>query len=270
MAVVAWLKSLPTSEILWVRGPLTLRNTSVCGSAWQFDRSPSRQFSSTSTGAPFPVGDFQYLKQLFPKARFMNNYGCTEALPRLTVSEVKRSHHPASEVGRAIKGIELRIAGGHETGLVEFRGRSASIGEVMPDGKIQEYDDWIRSGDLGKIGDEILNIFGRYDQIINLRGERISLIEMEHSMMRMPTVEHAIVWVEPSDHEEHRPIAVLGGSQAPDKKILTQCLRENMSSAAWPHPIYWTETWPLTSSGKTDRKQLQQLALSGELKSLDK
>ena len=217
-------------------------------------------------GAPFPVKNFEYLKKIFPRARFFNNYGCTEALPRLTVCEVKSAAHPVSCVGAPIQGIELRISEESDPGPVEFCGPSVSIGEVRPDGSIKEHRGWIRSGDIGQVKEGVLHVFGRYDQVINVRGERISLMEIENFLTTLPEIEHTTAWAETLDNGDQLPMVVLNGRRPPSEEEIRGILTRSLVKNAWPSQLFWAEKWFFTPNGKTDRALLRHMALKGELK----
>jgi acyl-CoA synthetase (AMP-forming)/AMP-acid ligase II len=58
-------------------------------------------------GGLFPQEHLESLEHMFPSARITNNYGCAEALPRLTSREA-RSSSVAANVGRPLPGIRLR------------------------------------------------------------------------------------------------------------------------------------------------------------------
>jgi O-succinylbenzoic acid--CoA ligase len=219
-------------------------------------------------GAPFPVAELGWLRALFPRARFLNNYGCTEALPRLTVCEVDDERHPVGRVGRAMAGVELRIAGAEDPDPIEFRAPSASIGRLLADGRVQPHPEWIPTGDVGRLREGVLEVFGRHDQVINCRGERISLLEIEQALQRLPGVEHALAWAERGSDGEEVPRALLSGAHAPDADVIGRLLAAHLSRNAWPASIEWVEAWAVTSVGKTDRAALKAQAAAGRLRRL--
>ena len=60
-------------------------------------------------GGRFPYQELQSIQQIFPNAEIFNNYGCTEAVPRLTVtSSTNMSAH--NDIGRPLEGVELRVS----------------------------------------------------------------------------------------------------------------------------------------------------------------
>lgn len=211
-------------------------------------------------GAPFPVADFEALRRFLPKARAMNNYGCTEAMPRLTATEVRSAAHDVTDVGPAIGDLKLRIATGDR---VEFSGSSAALGTLSPEGEIVEVGPWVPSGDLGRL-DEAghLHVLGRADQVANVAGERLSLIEVQEQLRRAG-FSRALAWVEKEDGED-QVVAVVSGEGVEPKQIQAT-LRMHLPRAAWPAWMAHTPDWKLNANGKTDRVALIEAAKSGAL-----
>jgi acyl-coenzyme A synthetase/AMP-(fatty) acid ligase len=213
-------------------------------------------------GAPFPMQSLPQLRRMFPRARIYNNYGCTEALPRLTVTQVLDASHPLTYVGRPIESIELRIASGEDIGPIEFRGASASIGMVQPDGTLEPHGDWIAAGDLGRLEQGALHVLGRHDQVVKVAGERVSLVEIENVLLQAG-FEHALVWQD-SD-EEGRILSVTSAAAKIPSAQLAAHLRRSLPMPLWPKSVFWVDEWPIMASGKTDRTGLQQRARNREL-----
>lgn len=209
-------------------------------------------------GAPFPMQSLPQLRKMFPRARIYNNYGCTEALPRLTVTQVLDDSHPVTYVGKPIDSVELRIAAADGIGPIEFRGASASIGLVQPDGSLEPHGDWIASGDLGRMEQGALHVLGRHDQVAKVAGERVSLVEIENVLLKAG-FDHALVWQD-SD-EEGRILAVTCAAAKIPSAQLAAHLRRCLPTPLWPKSVFWVDEWPVMASGKTDRTGLQQRAL---------
>lgn len=98
-------------------------------------------------------------------------------------------------VGRALKGIEVRIA---DDGEILFRGRAVSRGYFgMPEESAELWTDdgWLRTGDLGELDDEgNLKITGRKkDLIITAGGKNVAPSEIEALVSRVPGVSQAVV-----------------------------------------------------------------------------
>ena len=99
-------------------------------------------------GGAFPQSDLDFVRQTFPNAVIFNNYGCAEAMPRLTLRRADADHR-AEHVGPPLPGIELRT---DDIGAVLFRSRYRCVGH-LDDSGFAAYgdDDWIATGDLGEL-----------------------------------------------------------------------------------------------------------------------
>jgi len=215
-------------------------------------------------GGRFPIASFPFLRRLFPEAKLYNNYGCTEAMPRLTVTEVDHAGVPLSYVGKPIRGVALRVAGTEAIGPIEFNAPSASYGVLKPDGTISLHGEWIATGDHGRLDGSDLYVFGRNDQVVKLGGERVSLLELEESLLGT-TNSHAAAWANREEAGDS-VVAVISGAAMPSPRDVTALLRDRLPRPMWPRTIYWAELWPTLPNGKTDRRELKELAENGSLK----
>ena len=213
-------------------------------------------------GAPFPVEVFEELRQIFPRAALMNNYGCTEAMPRLTACEVAGADHDVRDVGSPVEGVGLRISGEEGCGSVEFSGPSISLGLLDTDGGLRRHGEWVASGDLGRLEGDRLFVFGRYDQVIKVAGERISLLEVERVLIEAGA-EHAAVWADVCEAVEPVVVAAVTGIRGSAVSQMERSLRGRLPRTAWPERIFHVEDWPLLSGRKTDRVALQRTISSG-------
>lgn len=210
-------------------------------------------------GAPFPVAELAGLRALFPAARALNNYGCTEAMPRISVTEVASPEHRVTDVGRPIGDIEVRIVG--DDGRIEFRGSSAAAGTLDEEGRLRPTDGWIPSGDVGRLEDGRLHVLGRGDQVAKVGGERFSLLEVERALSDAG-FEQALAWLEKTDEAEWITAVVHSGTDVP-LGALKASLRGSLPRVAWPKTIHRVDAWALAPNGKTDRQRLIDAAQSG-------
>ncbi|MGC0154189.1 amino acid adenylation domain-containing protein [Chromobacterium vaccinii] len=118
-----------------------------------------------------------------------------------------------------------------------------------------------RSGDIGRWRDDgSVEYVGRRDNQIKLRGFRIELGEIESVLRQYPGVGDAIVQVAGHDAESQRLVAFL---LAPNGGIEVAALRRDIAARLpeimIPAVIMPLPAFPLTSSGKTDRRALLAL-----------
>ncbi|WP_020654854.1 AMP-binding protein [Massilia niastensis] len=214
-------------------------------------------------GSPFPMAAFDDLRALFPNARLINNYGCAEAMPRLSCTEVRARTCSVSHVGQPVGDIALRIAGPDASGPIEFRGSSSALGTIGPDGKLHAFGEWIPSGDLGRIDSEGLHVLGRHDQVVKIGGERLSLLDVERALGDFGASQ-AAVWMEPGE----RIVAALALAAPADLGALLAFLRGRLPRPLLPAEIYQADAWPLNANQKTDRLLLQSRVREGALAAL--
>jgi long-chain acyl-CoA synthetase len=126
--------------------------------------------------------------ELFPNVIFFNNYGQTEASPRLTYNKMINSNCKLSSVGKPLKGVKIKI-----------EKQDGEIGEILynsEDMMVSYYksepisrDLFIHSGDLGFIdnsGD--LTILGRKDSMIKINGRKVYKNKIEDELNKLTFV----------------------------------------------------------------------------------
>lgn len=126
---------------------------------------------------------------------------------------------------------------------------------------------WYRTGDRGRYRpDGVLEFLGRIDTQIKLQGHRIELSEVESTLLRHPQVRHAVAVVQGEGATARLHAFVQLDSTAVDDisvvlNALNHELRITLPGYAIPRSIWPVIAWPLTVSGKIDRRQLAILPL---------
>lgn len=116
---------------------------------------------------------------------------------------------------------------------------------------------WYRTGDRGRYRpDGVLEFLGRTDNQIKLQGHRIELGEIESILLRHPQVRHAVAVVQGDDATAGLHAYVQMDSAEEEFNALHHELRIILPGYAIPGEISAVTTWPLTPSGKIDRRQL--------------
>jgi amino acid adenylation domain-containing protein len=112
-----------------------------------------------------------------------------------------------------------------------------------------------RTGDLGRwLPDGRIEFLGRIDFQVKIRGVRIELGEIETALTRQPGVEGAVVLAR-EDGGERRLVAYVVGA-ADSAEELRRGLRQTLPEAMLPSAFVFLEAFPLTPSGKVDRRAL--------------
>lgn len=223
-----------------------------------------------------------------PSSTIENHYGPTEA----TVDVSRHVYSSKQEgltyangivpIGKAFPRMEIsiidsdgnRVSHG-ESGEIVFKGPQITKGYLNDMEKTNsafvkfDWDErgsiWYKSGDIGFYnisGD--LECIGRKDNQIKLGGKRIELGEIEAVLARYPsTLDSVVVPIRDSSQ-------IVVGLIAFTTSILTVEVEEaiRMDSVKYldriffPKRIITLKAFPLTTSGKTDRKALSQMAMT--------
>ncbi len=130
-------------------------------------------------GGRFPQERLQELHDIFHNADIFNNYGCAEALPRLTVRRAEEGES-ASDVGIPLPGVELKS--GAENQLL-FRSPYRCVAQLdslgflpIPSGQ------WLPNGDLVRESDNgHWHLLGRTSEVFKRYGEKISSAPGAHN-----------------------------------------------------------------------------------------
>jgi len=121
-----------------------------------------------------------------------------------------------------------------------------------------------RTGDQARwLADGRLQFLGRLDDQVKIRGHRIELTEIENQLCNHPNVQNAIVTIQ----ENHRLIAhvIPATDFSLTEKILQQSLAAALPHYMVPQDIVFMEQFPLTSSGKIDKRSLPTATVSTEV-----
>ena len=126
--------------------------------------------------------------------RFFNNYGQTEASPRLTYKEFASSSTTFDGVGEPLPGVEIKIKDADQSGIGEISYKSEDI--ML--GYYNEIDDssihkWVSTGDLGRVEGNTIYVLGRKDSIIKVNGRKVHLNSIEDKLYEIPLIKHVKV-----------------------------------------------------------------------------
>jgi long-chain acyl-CoA synthetase len=122
----------------------------------------------------------------------LQGYGLSESSPVITISTT--THHRRGSCGRAIPGIEIRIASDGEIltrgphVMVGYYENPAATAEVIRDG-------WLHTGDLGRMDEDgFLYITGRKKEIlVTSGGKNIAPVYLESLLTQDPLILQAMV-----------------------------------------------------------------------------
>ena len=125
-------------------------------------------------GGKFPQQEVEVIERMFPNAQIFNNYGCTEAVPRLTVTNAKEMKQH-NDIGRPLGGIEMALT---SDSSLKFISPYQALGRYQfIDGNwvFTEYSGWIETGDTAyKDIDDRFFLIGRKEQRFKRYGEFVN------------------------------------------------------------------------------------------------
>ncbi|MDY2959392.1 MAG: AMP-binding protein [Hornefia sp.] len=225
------------------------------------------------SGSVFPGKYLKIWQENLPKARFINQYGPTEATASCTYYEVKEkvTEETVLSIGKPYKhyGILLldeennAVPEGKE-GEICVKGPCLALGyygdaERTEKSFIQNplnknYRELIyKTGDLGRIeADGNLTFIGRKDRQIKHMGHRVELAELELTALALEGVEECCVLY----HADKKHLYMFVAGRAESKDIVLH-FRKVMPPFMVPRKVIKLEEMPKLPNGKTDMQKLK-------------
>ena len=207
-------------------------------------------------GGRFPQEQAGALRARFPNARLFNNYGCTEALPRLTVRAAEDASDGAN-VGRPLEGIRMRST----AGALEFQSEYSAVGVVenhvfRPIGE----KEWLPTGDLGEIlPDGNVLLHGRAGEVIKRYGEKTSAQALQAALSHLWDGGMA-VYLDHDSSGEPGFVLVLEGNPSQERvRELLTALPRVLRRPHWPLRVERVAELPRSSNQKVDALRLTSL-----------
>lgn len=203
------------------------------------------------------------------------SYGLTEACSMATLVPRDASHQERRTAGRALPGIEIRIAGedgaavpaGSE-GRIELRGPTVMHGYLGdPEAsRAALRDRWLVTNDIGAIdAGGFLRVLGRRTDLILSGGENIYPAEIEEAIRSHPAVADAAVIGIADPEWGERPLAlVVPRTPPPSVCELQTHLAPKLARYKIP-AIRFVNAIPRLASGKPDRARIRALHAGREV-----
>ena len=206
--------------------------------------------------APLLESTFGEFEQRTGK-RILERYGMSEAVI-ITSNPLDGVRIPGS-VGYPLPGVELRIGGGDETGVIEIRGPSVFGGYWrMPQKTAEEFtaDGFFITGDVGRRdADGRVWISGRAKDLIISGGYNVYPKEIELVLDElMGVTESAVVGVPHPDFGEGVVAVVIGSGD--EAALIAEC-RRRLAPYKSPKRIVFVEELPRNAMGKVQKNLLR-------------
>jgi acyl-CoA synthetase (AMP-forming)/AMP-acid ligase II len=228
---------------------------------------PLRTLRVMQYGAsPIHPDTLRMAMEQLPGAGFLTLYGQTEGSPITWLSP--EDHRLATagrqellhSVGRAAPGVEVRISDPDGSGAGEVMARADHLFGADPDG-------WLRTGDLGRLGDDgYLYLVGRRGDMIIRGGENVYPLEVENRLMEHPMIAEAAVVAVPDRllGEAIRAFVVPTDlTDPPSREELRAFTRAALAGFKVPGQWEFVPSLPRNATGKLLRRQLVTGGLDG-------
>ncbi|MCB0582906.1 MAG: AMP-binding protein [Phaeodactylibacter sp.] len=227
-------------------------------------------------GAPCPVEVMKKVKTVMHMPEIQIAYGMTETSPVSTQTRPGASlEKQVSTVGRVHPHLEIKIINPENqkvvprgtTGELCTRGYSVMLGYWRDEAKTREAIDqarWMHSGDLAIMDAEgYINIVGRIKDMIIRGGENIYPREIEEFLFTHPKVSEVQVIGVPDEkygEEVMAWIKLKEREMATEEEIKAYC-RGNIAHYKIPRYIKFTESFPMTVTGKIRKIEMRQVSV---------
>lgn len=242
-----------------------------------------------SAGAPLPVSLRQELKQRFPQATLYNNYGLTEASPRILTYSSKDSHFMEDYAGYPIGDWQIKLSADQELliqgsqlmlGYLGDNAQSHLTATQLQNGQqhhktIQappspytrdEGGDlegkWFSTGDLAQILPcGLVAIKGRRDNLVNVGGIKTNLNEIEQKITQIEGLNEVIVLpLTDSLYGVRLLVCINENTLVPGltEQVLSEKIRHHLLPDKLPITVQFVGQIPRNQHGKPDRNRLLQ------------
>ncbi len=229
---------------------------------------PNLHLCMIAGGMSTPV-QMMRLELQYANATFINMYGQSEAAPLTMVRPSDLVEKRAQTVGKAIRGMDIRISDGRggflpqgEIGEVVARGGNLMNGyDKLPREK-QPIDEsgWLHTGDLGCFDEDgYLHLSGRIKDVIIRGGENISPSEIESALIQMDNIREAKVMGAPHPIYAERVescVTMTDSGASFDQEAIKKALRGVIARYKVPSHIFLYDSFPLNVNGKLDQRSL--------------
>ncbi|MGG7537717.1 class I adenylate-forming enzyme family protein [Rhizobium sp. 12,4] len=249
--------------------------THIAGIARAWAGEPMASLRDVLTaGAKLNLNEVESMRRLFPKARIREYYGASE-IGFMTVSTLVGGvpDFPIDRVGRAYPGVEISIRDSGENDVgADVPGTIFVNSDLIADGYLWGDDGQAfrvtpagaTVGDLGEIDENgMLRVIGRAGGMMISGGNNVYPAEVESALKTCPGVEDAVVFGLPDAYYGQRIVAIVSG-EATDAKMLAEHCAGRLARFKVPKQFYHIGSWPMTSSGKIARGQVEASVISGD------
>jgi len=208
-------------------------------------------------GGAFPEKQMEQIQRLFPKASIFNNFGCAEAMPRLTVRKVE-GNDTNIDIGVPLSGVELMI---DKEELLLFKSPYRAVAWIDDDGYHEVMDNqWVQTGDKACFEDTgVFNLLGRAGEVFKRYGEKISLRNLAKTITTNWLGQHAF-YKETDNAGQDGYVLILSPEPTSDQvRSILKAFRNSWPRTHWPFRIESFAKLPLLPNSKVNIQALSKL-----------
>lgn len=217
-------------------------------------------------GAPMSPKHLEQLQNRLITTQFSNAYGPAEV-------NVVTYHNVAQGEAKAHASIPIGVPCAHADIILAEDGELLVATPAAMQGYWQQSQltqagfvahsgrQYYKTGDLvERTDDGLLHYLGRKDRQVKIRGFRVELDEVELVLGQHLSVSEAAALVAPDGLTVEGFVSSAPGQDVSEAAVLAFC-RDHLHGAAVPSRITVCDTFPRTSTGKIDRKNLRKSIL---------
>ena len=220
-----------------------------------------------SAGAAMDARLMDSVRAIFPNARFFNNYGMTEASPRIAFIRDDDPRFAEATCGRPIAGVDVKVIDPDTEqatpdgtpGMLVVSGPNITSGYLNDPEKTERAftrDGYLKSGDMAYLDRGCIFILGRYDDVFNCGGEKIAPLEIERALNCCPGIEASAVTGLADQQRGLVPVAFVKAAESVKRPQVIQHLSQHLTQSKIPLRFYRVSAFPMTANGKLQRNRL--------------
>ncbi|WP_298627281.1 class I adenylate-forming enzyme family protein [uncultured Legionella sp.] len=225
-----------------------------------YPQSVARIASIVSAGAPLPLSLRTELTTVFRNAIIYNNYGLTEASPRVLTYSSEDVLFSENYAGYPVGDWQLRLS---EESELLIQGSQIMLGYLGDEHNEKIDKGWLHTGDIAEIlPSGLVAIKGRRDNQVNIGGEKVNLTEIEQKLCLMDGIREVVVLPVTDELYGIRLIACFEQSViAPQltEQQLTEKIQLHLLPRKLPISVRLVDHLPRNQHGKLDRTMLKGL-----------
>jgi long-chain acyl-CoA synthetase len=222
-----------------------------------YPESAAKITAIVSAGAPLSTSLRAELTLRFQQAIIYNNYGLTEASPRVLTYSSEDTLFSENYAGYPVGDWQLRLSEDQE---LLIQGSQVMLGYLGDEHNEKIHDGWLHTGDIAEIlPSGLVAIKGRRDNQVNIGGEKVNLTEIEQKLCQIEGIKEVIVVPVTDELYGVRLIACFerssNASQLTEQQ-LTEKIQLHLLPRKLPINARFLDHLPRNQHGKLDRKLL--------------